>query len=469
MSFQSGLSGLNAASRNLAVIGNNVANTSTVGFKGARAQFSDVFAASLLGGGGNAVGVGTNVMDVSQQFTQGNITVTNNPLDVALTGEGFFVMQNRNGGREYSRNGQFQLDRDGFLVNSMSQPVMGFLRDRDTGVLVQQLAPIQLNTVALPAKPTGGVLPPDPATEPANDRAARLAREQVEVRVNLNADASTETGRIFRNPPLNPGDPVPPDFNPGDPSSFNSSTSLNIFDSRGNPHILTLYYRRTGDSDWSVYGAVNGNLVNSTGVETAAPPGSLFSLRFSPNGQLLPNGTGTPSAQDFVDINWPEGNIGQILGEDFAGVNGLNFRLNASGSTLFSAPFNVNRLAQTGYAPGELNGFSIGDNGAIVARYSNGQTLEQGRIQLVSFTNPQGLIAIGNNNFVETFESGAPQGPNEPGSGNLGALRAGAVEEANVDLTQELVNMITAQRAYQANAQTIKTQDAVLQTLVNLR
>ena len=337
---------------------------------------------------------------------------------------------------------------------------MGFLRDRDTGVLVQQLSPIQLNTTALPAKPTGGVIP---AGETALEQTARLAREQVEVRVNLNADASAETGAIF-SPTATPAPPV---FNPGDPTSFNSSTSLNIFDSRGNPHILTLYYRRTGPSEWDVYGAVNGNLVDNSGATATVTP--LLSLQFSPNGQLLPNGTGTPAAQDFVDINWPETAIAGVLGPDFAGVNGLNFRLNATGSTLFSAPFNVNRLAQTGYSPGELNGFSIGNNGAIVARYSNGQTLEQGRIQLVSFTNPQGLIAIGNNNFVETFESGQPQGPNEPGSGKLGALRAGAIEDANVDLTQELVNMITAQRAYQANAQTIKTQDAVLQTLVNLR
>ncbi len=425
MSFQAGLSGLNAASRNLSVIGNNVANSSTVGFKGARAQFADVFASTIAGSGSAPIGIGVNVADVSQQFTQGNISVTNNPLDIAISGEGFFrVDTNGEGNIQFTRNGQLQLDRDGFLVNSAGHFITGITPDA-SGQISQNFANpsrIQVTNSEMEPRATGSSSP--------------LPGGEVEIGLNLDSRVTARTAG-------------PTTFPSGglDSADFDGSTALTLYDSLGNPRVLSLYYVRVENVGWNVYGYLDGEVLN-----TGTP---LTELTFDARGQLT---GGDDAAISIVldTVNNPK------LVED------LNFVLSHSGSTQYGSRFAVSKLTQDGYTSGKLTGFSIAPDGTVLGRYSNGQSRPEGRIVLATFPNPQGLAPVGNNNFVETFESNGPV-LGEAGTGSLGQIRSGALEDANIDLTQELVNMITAQRAYQANAQTIKTQDAVLQTLVNLR
>lgn len=434
MSFQSGLSGLNAASRNLAVIGNNVANASTVGFKGARAQFGDVFASSVAASSSTPIGIGVSVIDVSQQFTQGNITVTNNPLDIALTGDGFFeVDTNGEGNIQFTRNGQLQLNREGFLVNSAGHFVMGQLPNAQ-GQLdnnFAQRARIQVANAAMEPRATGASRP-----GPAPNFG------EVVVSVNLDSRVTARTTPVT--PPLTNG------LLSGD---FDGSTALTLYDSLGNPRVLSLYYVRM-NTGWEVYGYLSGT--NPNQPSDLLTPSPLTTLNFDTQGALTstPIPINIPAA--FLDPNPPPS------------VDAMDFMLSHAGSTQFGSRFSVSKLSQDGYSSGSLTGFSIAPDGTVLARFSNGQSRAEARITLATFPNPQGLAPVGNNNFVETFESNNPI-YGIAGTGSLGQIRSGALEDANIDLTQELVNMITAQRAYQANAQTIKTQDAVLQTLVNLR
>jgi len=402
MGFQQALSGLNAAAKNLDVIGNNVANTNTVGFKGAQAQFADVFASSLSGAGGTQIGIGTQIATVSQQFTQGNITVTNNALDLAVNGKGFFRMS-QNGAITYTRNGQFQLDKDGFVVNSKGLRLTGY-------------------------QAAGGVILPGNLGDLQISAADLLPKSTANATVGAN---------------LSSADPVKPiaSFNPLLPATFNFSTATTIYDSLGQSHNMTLYFNKTAANTWGV----------STYVDGAATAGGVSVLTFNTNGSFL--GVTNPT-QSATLVN--------------GAATPLAVTLNYAQMTQFGSAFGVNTLNQDGYASGRLNGFNIGADGVILGRYSNGQSQSLGQVALANFVNPQGLQPLGNNQFGDTPTSGAPL-VGTPNSASLGVLQSAAVEDSNVDLTAELVNMITAQRVYQANAQTIKTQDQVLQTLVNLR
>jgi flagellar hook protein FlgE len=423
MGFQQGLSGLNAAAKNLDVIGNNVANSGTVGFKQSFAQFSDMYAASLSGSGALQIGIGTKVSNVVQQFTQGNVTNTTNPMDTAISGPGFFRLVDSGGAITYSRNGQFQLDKDGFLVNNQGNQVTGYMPVG--GVIVQaQVQPLQLSTADLTPVMSANVA------------------------VGLNLDSRTAL-------------PVNPVFNAADPSSYNNSTSLTVYDSLGGTHVATLYFQRQSDgavppaatNNWNAYLTIDGAAVAGA---AAVPPGTeLAQLQFDVLGQLVaPVGGITASAALFpasvtVDAT-------QALSFDFGQ------------STQYGGGFGVNSLNQDGYASGRLSGFTTSTDGVVLGRYTNGQSRPLGQIVLANFTSPQSLQPLGNNAWAETSASGQPL-PGVPGSSSLGVLQSSAVEDSNVDLTAELVNMITAQRVYQANAQTIKAQDSVLQTIVNLR
>ncbi|PZP63005.1 MAG: flagellar hook protein FlgE [Azospira oryzae] len=405
MGFQQGLSGLNAASKNLDVIANNVANANTVGFKASIAQFADVYANSLAGAGGGQIGIGTRLATVAQQFTQGNITVTNNPLDVAINGNGFFRLS-ENGAITYSRNGQFHTDKDGYIVNASGKRLTGYTT---VGGVLNTAAPVELriDTADLPPQATASVA----------------------AKVNLDS----------RSPVIS----APFDIN--DPTTYTSSTAATVYDSLGNPHTLSIYFVKTGANTWSVYGALDGTQIGT---------GALGNLNFTASGNI---DTATTTLPFIVSAPVTTG-----------AVTPLTFELDFTGSTQFGSPFSMNALTQDGYGPGRLTGFNIGGDGTIVARYTNGQSRVMGQVVLVSFANPKGLQPLGDNAWAQTADSGQPL-VGSPGSSNLGLLQSAAVEDSNVDLTQELVNMITAQRVYQANAQTIKTQDAVMQTLVNLR
>ncbi|MGE0557193.1 MAG: flagellar hook protein FlgE [Burkholderiales bacterium] len=411
MGFQSGLSGLNAAAKNLDVIGNNVANASTVGFKGARALFADVFASSLTGAGTGQIGIGSKVGKIQQEFTQGNVSVTNNPLDVAINGGGFFRLS-QNGTITYSRNGQFHLDNTGFIVNADGLQVTGY--------------PVDAAGNIIPSSPQALVLP-------SSDISPR-ATTDFDASINLDSRSAAIA--------------IP--FSATDPASYTSSTSGTVYDSLGNPHIFAMYFVKTPTSgQWSLHGTVDGGPLAD--VNLGAGAGNPATLNFSSSGTLT---TAMPL------------NISLALSS--GAVSPLTFDFDFSGTTQFGSDFGVSALAQDGYASGRLTGFNIGADGIIVGRYSNGQAAQLGQIVLANFSNPGGLRSLGNNQWEETSESGLAV-VGQPLSGTLGALQSAAVEDSNVDLTQELVNMITAQRVYQANAQSIKTLDQILQTLVNLR
>lgn len=406
MSFQQGLSGLNAAAKNLDAIGNNVANSGTVGFKQSQAQFADVYANSLTGAGGANVGIGVKVAQVAQQFTQGNITATNNPLDMAINGGGFFRMEN-NGEVAYQRNGQFQLDRMGFIVNPTGAKLTGYTANASGALLTGAPTPLSINTADL----------------------------MPQITTELNAVLNLDSGSVA--PTLA--------FAMADPDTFNHSTAVSVFDSLGNAQTLQTFYVKTANpGEWEVYAASDGTQIGAAPVAT---------LDFDTSGILQ-------TVMPLAPINVPATATGA--------TTPFPVTFDFTGTTQFGSAFSVNTLNQDGYTSGRLAGFSVGADGMVLGRYTNGQSAVLGQVILANFANPNGLQQLGNNMWAESATSGNPL-VGVPSSGSLGVLQSSAVEDSNVDLTAELVNLITAQRVYQANAQTIKAQDAVMQTLVNLR
>lgn len=416
MSFQQGLSGLNAASKQLDVIGNNVSNSGTVGFKQARAQFSDVYAGSITGGGAPQIGIGTALSTVAQQFTQGNITATNNPLDIAINGNGFFRMSS-NGAIIYSRNGQFQLDKSGFIVDAANKRLTGYAADSNGNILSGAAVDLQIATSDI--KP--------------------IATTEIVGTINLDS----------RKDPM----PAVPAFDPADPTSYNDSTAITVFDSLGNAHTLRNFFRKTAANTWDVY-------TTADGVSTPALPATTAVMTFTGTGVAPTIVPALPSVT-FTPMN-------SATPAAANGATNVTTTIDYSTSTQFGSSFSINSLSQDGFTSGRLVGFNTSNDGTIVGRYSNGQSRSLGQVVLSSFTNPNGLQSLGGNAWSDSASSG-PALTGAPGSSLFGVLQSSAVEDSNVDLTAELVNMITAQRAYQANAQTIKTQDQALQTLVNLR
>lgn len=425
MGFQQALSGLNVAAKNLDVIGNNVANASTVGFKIGQAQFADVFAASLAGSGTSPVGLGSKLTTVVQQFTQGNITSTNNPLDIAINGGGFFRLSDQAGAVTFSRNGQFQLDKDGFIVNSSGMRLTGYPASSNGLIISGAPGDLQISAQDISPQATG---------------TATIGAQGVVAQLNLDSREDPLTGT----------------FDYTDPATYNRSTALTVYDSLGSPHTYNLYFVKTAPNEWDVYSSLTNPQEVTADLSTGGTT-PLGTLVFDTDGQIDTTATTLPFSQT-------------VLAADLdTGAADLSFDVDFGGTTQFGGAFGVNQLTQDGFSLGKLSGFSVSGDGVIVGRYTNGQSKNLGQVVLASFRNPQGLQPLGNNLWADTSSSGEAL-LGEPGSsGAFGPLQAAAVEDSNVDLTAELVNMITAQRVYQANAQTIKTQDAVLQTLVNLR
>ena len=426
MSFQQGLSGLNAASKNLDVIGHNIANSNTVGFKASRAEFAEMVASAIGSAGGSNAGIGVEVGAVAQQFTQGNLTITGNSLDVAINGNGFFTLTLPDGTAAYTRSGNFKLDKEGNMITNDNAKVMGFPVDPVTG----------LRTGTDPTPMVFPTAEPIPAKQTTKITAA----------FNLDARATDAAGDPTATPPI----PATPRATYG--------TSINVFDSQGVAKPVSLYFQKTAtDNTWDVYDALDD--------PTAVPP-----VVATPNGQITFDNNGaitgpvaTPPATGFslpLTVNPTPPNPNNLPA--------YTVEVSLDKVTQFGTKFAVSNLSQDGYTSGELTGINIENNGMIMTRYSNGVTRAEGQLALSSFRNTQGLASVGSNNWVATFESGQPV-VGTATDGSFGSLRSGALEDSNVDLTAELVNMMTAQRAYQANAQTIKTQDQVMSTLVNLR
>lgn len=408
MAFQTALSGLTAANSNLNVTGNNIANSSTTGFKSSRSEFADVYAVSFGGVSQTATGSGVRVADVNQQFTQGNIDFTQNNLDLAINGNGFFVL-NDNGENLYTRAGSFSVDRNGYVVNPQGQRLQKYDVDPTTGS-VSNYTPsdLQLNLGANPANPTGAVT------------------------MNLNLDATATSPAVA--------------FNPAVPSSYNFSTTTTMYDSLGATHQGTFYFVKDpapAVNSWTSYLYLDGNAQSSTNV-TFNADGSLAS----------PVGPTTMT----VAGGWTPGN----------GSSAMNITVDYTGSTQYGASSAVNSLSQDGYTTGQLASVSVDANGVISANYTNGQSDTLGAVALARFNNPNGLQQVGDTNWAQTFSSGDVQA-GQAGTGTFGSIQSGALEASNVDISKELVNMIIAQRDFQANAKMITTEDQVTQTIINMQ
>jgi flagellar hook protein FlgE len=404
MPFRIALSGLNAAQSDLNVTANNIANTQTNGFKGSRTEFADLFAVSLQGTSNNASGNGVRVAAVTQQFAQGNIEFTDSNLDLAISGQGMFILSD-NGALSYTRAGAFQMNREGYVVNSNQQRLQVY----------PPLAAGGFNT--------GGLS---------------------DLRLVSTDSAPSATGRVeyVLNLPANATEP-PIAFNSNDPNSFNQATSLTLFDSLGATHTGTMYFRKTAvDNQWEARLFIDGN--DTGAVQTLQYTNN--GLLQTPVGGLLPFPTFTPTT----------------------GAAPMDVTVDMARSTQFGSNFAVNSVSQDGYTTGRLIGIDIDETGIVQARFTNGNSQPLGQVAIANFANPQGLQQLGNTQWAETFSSGqALRG--QAGNSGFGLVQSGALEGANVDVTEQLVQMITAQRNFQANAQMISTADSITQTIINLR
>jgi flagellar hook protein FlgE len=408
MPFRIALSGLNAAQADLNVTANNIANTSTNGFKGSRTEFADLFAVSLQGVSSNSSGNGVRVAAVAQQFAQGNIEFTDSNLDLAVSGQGMFILSD-NGALAYTRAGAYQMNRDGYVVNSMGQRLQVYPPIAGGGFNTGGLGDLRLQTTD----------------------SAPQATANVEYVLNLPANATA--------PPITT-------FDPNDPNSFNQATSLTLFDSLGATHTGTMYFTKTTNAnEWTARMFIDGQSVGTDGTPTT--------LQYSPTG-LLQSPAGGQLA--FPAFNTTTGSAP------------LQVTVDIAQSTQFGGNFAVNSVSQDGFTTGRLIGIDISDTGVVNARFTNGNSQPLGQIAIANFANPQGLQQLGNTQWAETYASGqALRG--QAGNSGFGLVQSGALEGANVDVTEQLVQMITAQRNFQANAQMISTADSITQTIINMR
>ena len=406
MSFSQAVSGLNAASAGLDSIGNNIANSATNGFKGATTSFADMFA-------GSGVGLGVNVAAVTQNFKDGPITRTDRPTDVAISGSGFFRVQDKNGDTYYSRDGQFQRDKSGNLVNNQGMVVTGYPAsvDEKGNITIQ----------------SGGV--PEALNIPTDMMDAKKS-ELAKLTINLNSEDKIKDKAFDVN-------------KPDDSSTYNFSTTMTAYDSQGNTHEISVYFVKNADNQWTAYA--------KDASETSAT--ELGKLEFDGNGKLKDADQAT-FAFNYNGLNGADNGV-------------LNVDLNKTRQQKVSES-SVSAIDVDGFPAGEYTSFKIEDNGLIVANYSNQQKRVVGQVALSAFANPNGLVSQGGNVWASSNASGNPM-DGVPGVGQFGKLTSGALESSNVDMSQELISMIVMQRNYQSNAQTIKTQDQMLQTLVNLR
>ena len=456
MPFRIGLSGLSAAQADLKVTGNNIANVGTIGFKQSRAEFADVYATSKFGSANTAIGSGVRLAGTAQQFTQGNIIFTENNLDMGIAGDGFFTMNDVSGNRVFTRNGQFKVDKDGYIVDNSNSNLQGYGVDASTN---------QINT--------GDVVD------------LQIVSTSIEPK-------ATSTSAIFAN--LDAGEPVIAggfvvDSVTGavDPLSYNHTTSFTSYDSLGNPMQTSMYYQKTAANTWVVGVKMtdsNGNIfqnfdnaLNSPGNSAATPPepqiiavGAPINMQFSTTGVLDPALTSPslngPPVGSF-SLNFTLTSPVTPPGAGPVGSADQSIIFNVNDLTQYGADFSVTNLTQDGYTTGQLSGIDVDQSGVITARFTNGESNNLGQIFLTNFNNNQGLSQLGDNYWGESFSSGNGV-VNTPGSGNAGLINSGALEDSNVNLTEQLINLITAQRNFQANAKTITTADTVTQTLIQI-
>jgi len=459
MSFNIALSGIAAAQKDLNTTANNIANVNTIGFKESRAEFADVYANSIFSNSKTAVGGGATTTQVAQQFHQGSLQFTSNSLDMAISGGGFFVTSSELGSQDqsYTRAGAFKVDSANYMVDSAGNFLQGFPVDEDgnsTSVSLTTTQPIKI---------------PDTAGSPV------------------------QTGNVGLQMKLNVGETAldPANFNPADSDTFNNSTSVTIYDSLGESHIMTTYFIKptngsfTGESNWVAFYAVDGDPVDvaagagtystdtngdgtadATGTASAANPDGLGGVW---SGAVLKfNSVGAYTGSDPANITTEalgSGGAG-ALGPGADGTQTLTIKFN--NPTQYASPFEVTELTQDGITVGRLTNVGIGSDGLITASYSNGSTVPLARVALVRFANEQGLTQVGNTSWKASLGSGAALA-GEANSGTFGSIRSSALEQSNVDLTTELVDLISAQRNFQANSRTLEVNNTLNQTILQIR
>ena len=444
MSFNTALSGLKAASQDLSVTSNNISNVGTTGFKYSRTEFGDIYAVSPFGNSPTAVGNGVQIESVSQQFTQGNLEFTDSSLDLAISGVGFFVVSQNVGGtdRSYTRAGEFRVNSDGFIVNNEGKYLQAFPVDAATGAVTSN----SLNTTS------SLNLPPSTGSPQATS--------EVEVGLNLNASS------VALNPAL---------FDPSVSNTFTNSTSTTVFDSLGESHVMSYYFVKDvvgsatnplpGDpNQWQMFNYLDGNPIDVAGgvaITHPDPSGtptivqSAGQFNFTPDGVLAST---TPATIANNNVALSNGANPITVTHDFANNN----------TTQFASNFSVNTINSSGFGTGNLTGIDISEEGLIRATYTNGISTPMGKLAIADFPNSQGLVNVGSTSWKETIASG-PVSAGEAGTGRIGLVQSGALETANVDLTSQLVNLITAQRNFQANARSIETSNTLTQTIIQIR
>lgn len=405
MTFRLALSGLNAAQADLSVTANNIANTATTGFKGSRTEFAELFAVSPQGVASIATGNGVRVSSVAQQFGQGNIDFTNNSLDLAISGSGFFTVSD-GGALAYTRAGAFRTDADGYVVNAQAQRLQVY-PPVDNG---------NFNTGAL--------------TD------LRLVTSE-------SAPAATTSVEMLMNLPSNAQPPANATFSTTDPNSYNRATSFTAYDSLGAAHTATTYFVKTANpGEWEARLSLDG-----------APVGGPQLLTFSNAGVMTSPANGEVAFPAYTPAT---------------GAADMSLAFSFSGATQYGESFSVSSITQDGYTTGRLIGMDIDKTGIVQARFTNGRSLTLGQVALSNFANPGGLQQLADTAWAETYGSGqALRG--QAGASGFGLVQSGALEASNVDITAQLVNMITAQRNFQANAQMISTSDSITQTIINIR
>ncbi|MBI5545218.1 MAG: flagellar hook protein FlgE [Deltaproteobacteria bacterium] len=424
-SLYAGASGLSANSQDLSVIGDNIANANTIGFKASRAAFEDALAQSVINGG--QIGMGTRLQAVQRLLAQGSLANTGIATDLALEGQGLFIVNGPYNGQTanyYTRAGQFTVDRDGYLVNLQGLKVQGYPAD-STGALQMQI---------------GDLLIGDASSMPR-------ATTELTIRANLDSDAVT---------PTTPWDPTSAS-SMTDTSNFSIPTT--VYDSLGNNHAVTIYFRKNGTGDWEWH-AMEDGAGQSGGTAGTPMEVANGTLAFDTNGAL----TGSTQTSNFNPVNATNP---QALAFDF-GTSIADGGTGLDGITQFANTSAASFLGQDGYSAGDLSSIAFDDKGNIVGSFSNGQTRVLGQVAVADFSAADKLQRIGGNLFLQSATSGEPT-IGVAGEGGRGAVVAGALEQSNVDMAAEFVHMIAAQRGFQANSKTISTADQLLAELMSLK
>lgn len=439
MSFNIALSGIAASQKDLDVTANNIANVNTTGFKESRAEFADVYATSIFSSGRTKVGDGVTTSTVAQQFHQGSLSFTNNSLDMAITGEGFFAVTPDRFSQDmtYTRAGAFKLNKDNFIVDNSGNYLQGYSVDPVTG----ENQSVSLST-----------------TQP--------------ISIPTSAGAPRATNNIFLTMNLDSRELAPTvAFDPEDRASYNHSTSVTVYDSLGESHIVTTYFRKLSttppaNSEWETFVVWDD--------KTATPPAadSYFqgdNIEFDSNGNFVESVPPQTITIPMSALN-DSSNTYLTNGAQFSTDMVVNFR-DASGvrsPTQYASTFDVTNLSQDGTTVGNLTGVDIDAFGRVLATYSNGDSTYLAQVTVVTFANVQGLQQVGNTSWKQSLTSGEPIG-GQANTGTLGSINSSALEQANVNLTTELVDLITAQRNFQANSRALEVNSSLQQTILQIR